>query len=113
MALIFLKIHSIVRGLILLVSLVALVKFAIGWLRNGVFTNFDQRLRSTFVGLMDLQALLGLILLLWNGLVDGAGFPRYRLEHMGVMILAVGLSHMSARWKDAADPVRFRNTFLI
>ena len=113
MSLILLNIHSIVRGLILLVSLVALIKFAIGWLRGGTFTNFDQRLRLAFVSLMDLQALLGLILLLWNGLVDGAGFPRYRLEHMGLMILAVALSHMSARWKDAADTIRFRNTFLV
>jgi len=113
MALILLIAHSIVRWLIILTSLVALVKFAIGWLRGGTFTAFDTRLVSIFAGLMSLQAALGLVLLLWNGLVDGAGFPLYRLEHMGVMIVAVGLSHMSRRFKSATDTVRFRNTFLL
>jgi hypothetical protein len=113
MALILLILHSFVRWLVLLVGVIALVKFVIGWLRGSTFEAIDQRLRSMFVGFLDLQAGLGLILLLWNGLVDGAGFPRYRLEHMGVMILAVALGHMSARWKNAADTVRFRNNFLV
>ena len=113
MSLVLLIIHSIVRGLILILAVVALVKFAIGWLRKDTFKDVDQKITSWFSRLMDIQAALGLILLLWNGLVDGAGFPRYRLEHMVVMIVAVGVSHMSARWKNAADTEKFRNTFLL
>lgn len=110
---ILLMIHSLVRWLIILVALVALVKYAIGWLGKGSFQKFDRILGSSFSGLMDLQATLGLIFLLWNGLVDGAGFPRYRLEHMGVMIVAVALGHMQARWKNSTDTIRFRNTFFL
>lgn len=109
-ALILLIIHSFVRWLVVLVGVIAIVKFLIGWLNKSAFQKIDNRLVAAFGGLMDLQATLGLILLLWNGLVDGAGFPRYRLEHMGMMIIAVVLSHMSARFKKAEDTIRFRNT---
>jgi hypothetical protein len=85
----------------------------IGWLGKHSFQKMDNGLAAGFGGLMDLQATLGLILMLWNGLVDGAGFPLYRLEHMGVMIVAVGLTHMSARWKKSEDNIRFRNTALL
>jgi len=110
---ILLIVHSIVRVLVLLVSVVALVKFALGWLRKETFKSIDEKIATWFSRLMDVQATLGLLLLLWSGLVDGAGFPRYRLEHMGVMIVAVGLSHMSVRFKSAVDNIRFRNTFFL
>lgn len=60
---------------------------------------------------MDLQAVLGLVFFLWNGLATDIGFPRQRLEHLGVMLAAVILGHLPALWKKAADAVRFRNTF--
>jgi hypothetical protein len=108
-----LQIHSHTRWLILLIGIAALVKFLIGWLNKGSFQKVDRILISAFSGLLDLQATLGLIILLWNGLVDGAGFPRYRLEHLGAMILAVVLGHLQARWKNSPDAIRFRNTAFI
>lgn len=108
-----LQIHSDTRWLVLLVGVVALVKFLIGWLKKSPFEKVDRILISAFSGLLDLQATLGLIVLLWNGLVDGAGFPRYRLEHLGAMLVAVALGHMQARWKNADDTTRFRNTFFL
>jgi hypothetical protein len=107
---ILLMIHSIVRWLIVLVAAVAIVKFAIGWLRGGAFKGMDRGLASGFSELMDLQATLGLIFLLWNGLIDGAGFPMYRIEHTVTMIVAVAVGHLPARWKKADDKTRFRNT---
>ena len=109
---ILLMIHSIIRWLIVLVALVALVKFALGWLRGGAFKGMDRGLASGFSGLMDLQATIGLIILLWNGLVDGAGFPLYRIEHTVAMVAAVVVGHLPSRWKSAEDKTRFRNTFL-
>jgi hypothetical protein len=101
--------HSGVRWLILLVAAVAIVKFAIGWLKGGEFKGMDRGLVSAFSGLMDLQALLGIVFLLWNGLA-GAGFPLYRIEHAFVMILAATAGHLPARWKNAEPKVRFRNS---
>lgn len=102
-------IHSHMRWLILLVALVAIVKFAIGWLRGGAFKGMDRGLASGFSGLMDLQVTLGIIFLVWSGLA-GAGFPMYRIEHATTMIIAAVLGHLPARWKNAAAGIRFRNT---
>jgi hypothetical protein len=110
---ILLMIHSIVRWLIVLVGLAALVKLAIGWIRGGSFKGIDRGLASGFSGLMDLQATLGLIFLLWNGFATDIGFPLFRLVHMGVMLLAVFVSHLHVRWKNAQDKIRFRNSFLV
>jgi multisubunit Na+/H+ antiporter MnhB subunit len=110
---IVLVIHSHLRWLVVLVAVIAAVKFAIGWLRGGVFKGMDRGLAAAFAGTIDLQALLGIINLLWLGFsANGGGFPRHRLEHAFIMILAAVLSHLPARWKTAADNIRFRNTFL-
>lgn len=108
-----LQIHSEIRWLIVIVAVVTLVKFLIGWLRDGSFKKFDRILGAAFSGLLDLQGTLGLVFLLWNGLVDGAGFPRHRLEHTGVMIAAMVVGHLGARWKNTEDKIRFRNSFLM
>ncbi|NWG05144.1 MAG: hypothetical protein HXY35_00515 [Chloroflexi bacterium] len=103
--------HSGLRWLILLVAAVAIVKFVLGWLRGGEFKGMDRGLASGFSGLMDLQALLGIVFLVWNGF-SGAGFPLYRIEHGVAMILAAVAAHLPARWKNADSKTRFRNSLL-
>jgi hypothetical protein len=106
---ILLMIHSVVRWLIVIVAVVAAVKFTLGWLRGGAFKGMDRGLAAGFSGLMDLQATLGIIFLIWDGIVN-SGFPMFRIEHAVMMILAVVVGHLPARWKNAADKIRFRNT---
>ena len=109
---ILLMLHSIVRWVIVLVAVVAIVKLALGWLRGGAFKGMDRGLVAGFSGLMDLQATLGIVFLLWNGLATEIGFPRHRIEHAFVMIIAAVVAHLPARWKSAADATRFRNSLL-
>ena len=109
---VLLIIHSYLRWLILIVALVAVIKFAWGWLRGGTFKSMDRGLTSGFSGLMDLQAAFGLILLIWSGLA-GAGFPMFRIEHAVTMIIAAAVAHLPARWKNADDKKRFRNSLFI
>jgi hypothetical protein len=109
---VLLTIHSVVRWLIVIVAVVAAVKFAMGWLRGGTFSSVDQRLATSFSGLIDLQVTLGFILLIWSGLA-GAGFPIYRIEHTVTMIIAAVVAHLQARWKNADDKTRFRNSLFI
>ena len=109
---ILLSIHSIVRWLIVVVALIALVKFAIGWLGNGRFAGMDRGLTSGFSGLIDLQTTLGIIFLLWSGLA-GAGFPMVRIEHTTTMLIAAVVAHLPMRWKNAPDKIRFRNSFIV
>jgi hypothetical protein len=103
--------HSHLRWLILVVALVAVVKFAWGWLRGGSFQRMDSGLASGFSGLMDLQATLGIILLIWNGVIGG--FPMFRIEHAVTMIIAAVVAHLNVRWKNAEDKIRFRNSLFI
>lgn len=105
--------HSGLRWVILLVAVVAIVKFTIGWLKGGPFKGMDRGLVSGFSGLMDLQVLLGLIFLIWNGLAPNVGFPRHRIEHAFIMIVAAVVAHLSARWKKAEDKIRFRNSLFV
>lgn len=104
-----LVIHSHTRWLVILVALIAVVKFTVGWLRGGAFKGMDRGLAAGFSGLMDLQATLGLVFLIWNGLA-GTGFPMYRIEHAVIMVLAATAGHLPARWKNFPDALRYRNT---
>ncbi|MEP7135280.1 MAG: hypothetical protein ABI904_10135 [Chloroflexota bacterium] len=109
---ILLMLHTIVPVFILLVAVIAIVKFALGWLRGGEFKGMDRGLMSGFSGLMDLQATLGIIYLIWNGLAD-EGFPAFRIEHGVTMIIAAAVAHLSTRWKNADDKTRFRNNLFV
>ncbi|MDP1546047.1 MAG: hypothetical protein Q8L87_08495 [Anaerolineales bacterium] len=101
--------HSHFRWIVLLAAVLAVVKFTVGWLRGSEFKGMDRGLAAAFSGVMDLQATLGFILFIWMG-VTGLGFPMYRIEHAVTMIIAASIAHLPARWKNAADSIRFRNT---
>lgn len=109
---ILLMIHSILRWVILLVAVIAIVVFLVSWLRRSQLQGVDRGLMSGFSGLMDLQATIGIVLLLWGGFT-GLGFPRYRIEHGVMMVLAAVVAHLSVRWKNADEPLRYRNYFLV
>lgn len=104
-----LVLHSHTRWLILLVAIVAIVKFAIGWLRGGSFKGMDRGLAAAFSGLMDLQVTVGLVFLIWTSAV-GVPFTPNRIEHLTTMLIAAVVAHLPAMWKKSADNIRFRNT---
>ena len=106
---IVLMIHSLVRWVFVILALVLLVKFAIGWLQNKQFTGMDRGLLAGLTGTVDLQLLLGLILLIGYG-----SYSRHQLEHTFTMILALLLLHiMPRRWKDSPGALRFRNNLVV
>jgi hypothetical protein len=109
---ILLMAHSGLRWLVIVVAAVAIIEYLIGWLRRAQFRGMDRGFMAAFSGLMDLQATLGIILLLWSGFT-GAGFPGFRLLHGLIMIIAAVVAHMSVRWKNADDTTRFRNNLFI
>ena len=105
---ILLMAHSGLRWLILVVAVIAILKYLMGWLSRGQFKGMDRGLMSGYTGLMDLQGTIGIILILWTGFT-GMGFPLYRIEHGVIMIHAAVAAHLSARWRNANDTTRFRN----
>lgn len=106
---ILLKFHGGVRWLVALVALIAIVRFALGWLRRSEHGGMDRGLMAAFSGLIDLNALTGLIL--FFGL--GGGLTRHRLEHMATMLLALIVAHLSAIWRRSEDSgAKFRNNLI-
>jgi multisubunit Na+/H+ antiporter MnhB subunit len=106
-----LAIHSFVRWIIILVAVMVIIKFAISWMRNSAFKGMDRGLVSAYSGLLDLQVMIGLIYLIWNGIV-AAGFPAYRIEHGVTMLIAAAVGHLPARFKNMHDKLRFQYSLL-
>ena len=106
-----LTLHSILRWATIIVAVAALIKFGIGWLGKKPYDDSANRLRVAYTSLMDVQLLLGGLYLALGGLL-GFGWPSYRLEHLGIMVVAVVLAHLTSLGKDKGDPIRYRNGFL-
>ena len=100
-------IHSAVRWAIIVIAVIAIIKFTLALVTNASFKGLDRGLSSGYSGLMDLQVLIGLIYFIWNGLAV-TGFPAYRILHMIVMILAAALGHIPSRLKSMPDKPRFQ-----
>lgn len=104
--------HSLVRWIVVLVALAALVKIGLVFFQGGTYDELSRRLMIGFSGAITLQWVIGLVFLVVYGGVVGFGL-RHFWEHLVVMTVAVGLSHMSPRWKKADDRTRARASLLI
>ena len=97
--------HSGVRWLVVAAALAALVFFGYGWLAKKYSAKPARILPAAYSGLLDLQVLIGFIYLFT------AGFNRYRLEHMTVLLIAAVVAHLPRKWRDGAVEIYYRNTF--
>jgi bacteriorhodopsin len=95
---ILLEIHSILRWVIVIVGLIAIVKFLIGWISKSEFGRMDRGLSSGFSGLIDLQVMLGLVYFLVAGL-GGAGISSFSIEHTVTMLIAAFVAHAPTIFK--------------
>jgi hypothetical protein len=102
-------IHGMIRWLVALVAVVAIVKFVMGWLRQMPYAGMDRGLMSGYTGLLDLNFLLGLIILIFGG-----GFTEPRTEHAVTMLIAIAIAHSSAAWRKSEDAQKkFRNNLVV
>jgi len=110
--------HSGLRYLILLAAVIVVIKSLIGWFGNTSYSKFDKILAPSYVGLMHLQLLLGLILYFISPMVTynmGDKVSRYwSVEHITIMILAVAAAQIGRSIsKKAGDAqVKFRFQFI-
>ena len=81
--------HSGLRYLVLLAGVAALVYLAAGLARGKPFDKAAGALTGAYVGLMDLQVLLGVILWLMI-----PGYPAL-MGHIVMMLAAVTAGHMA------------------
>lgn len=102
-------IHGELRWVIAIVAIAILIKFAIGWLGKRNYQPLDRSLLLGYTILMDINLLLGLILLFTYGIN-----VTYRIEHAVTMILAVVAAHMTAIWRRSEDSAtKYRNQLLM
>lgn len=113
---VLLVIHSWIRWLLLLVALIAVVKYVIGLVQNSAYDGMARGLMAAFSGLMDLNVVVGVIQLIvgWGAFAAAAGgFPRRPIEHLTVMLIATVTAHLPGRWKDKPDGLRYRNGLIV
>lgn len=81
-------VHSMVRYLVLLAGVLAIVTATVGWGRGGAEVRRAERsAMGAFAGLLDLQVLLGLLLLIF--------WPFYPMliGHIAMMVVAAVVAH--------------------
>ncbi len=110
-ATILLYAHSGIRWLIVLVAILTLAVFGYAWATRKSFLKLKRILPSAYSSLLDSQVVIGLISLLLVTLKAG-GIPRYRWEHMAIMILSALLAHLPAHWRKSKKENFYRNTLL-
>lgn len=82
---IVLLIHALVRFLLLIVALVGVIYTLVGLFQQRAPVQMDQTLGSVFVGVYDLQMLLGLLIILLGGLTQAI--------HPVVMFIGLVVAH--------------------
>jgi hypothetical protein len=104
-------IHGELRWIFALVAVLGIVRTVYGLVRDGKFSSFDSRWTLVYSILLDLQALYGILLILYLSFVE-LGSTRATINWIGVhpvfMLAAVVVGHLGPRWKDAPDRKRFQ-----
>lgn len=109
--------HSYLRWIVLGAAFLVLGRSVTGWRSGRSWTPGDARALAGFVGLLDLQLVLGLVLYLVLSPISGAFFADpasgmkdsvlrfFGVEHVFAMTIAVGVVHAGrARAKKAIEP---------
>lgn len=104
-----LMLHALWRWVVAGVALIALVKFALGWLQKKNPEPLDRRLLLGFTTTLDIQVLLGIVLVILMALNAAVG--RTAIEHIVIMVVAVVVAHLTAMWRKREDNTFLRNNF--
>src|SRR5262245_26706735 len=114
-----LVVHSLLRWLVLAAGLVAFGRALAGMRGRGAWTPADDRAGQLFVGTLDLQFLIGLVLYFGLSPITRAAFQDFggamgnsmlrfwAVEHILGMVIAVALAHIGrVRVRKTTDAVR-------
>jgi hypothetical protein len=101
---ILLGLHNLVRWVVIVLAIVALVRAYRGWLGKRDWMENDRKVGVFFGMAVDIQFLLGLILILLVGIQNLGSFG---VDHVIPMIVAVVLIHVgTAMARRASEPVK-------
>lgn len=94
---IVLMLHSVLRYIVLLAAVIGLLKAIFNLFTKNASTSADSILASIFLGTFDLQALLGILIILLGGLRG----PLHPLLMFVALVLAHGFSSVIKRGAEA------------
>ena len=112
--------HSGLRWLVLVAVVVAVLKSLVGLFGGTNYTKFDKILAVSFVGMMHLQLLIGLVLYFFYSpfVTYNMSDPEQRfwsVEHLALMLFAVAAAQVgrsiSKKTQDAQVKFRFQSIF--
>ncbi len=101
-----LHLHSVIRWVVLILAIIVTLKSLMGVFGNPVYAKLDNILSASYVGLMDLMLLLGLVLYVFLSPITQSAFNDFgaamgnaavrfwAVEHITIMIIAVALAHI-------------------
>lgn len=118
-----LSLHSWLRWVVLIVGLIALARAIAGWAGTRPWTTGDDSIGAAFVGTLDLQMLLGLLLYAWLSPITWTAWsdlglamrtPTLRfwvVEHAFGMLVAIAVAHIGrTRLRRAESDARRHRT---
>ncbi len=104
--------HSHMRHLIFTLGVLSFVFSLFTFLRKAQPAKWEKILVKTYVYVLTLQFLLGLIQLLYRW-SDYGDMLRVRLEHGFIMLVAVGIGHWGLKFVRKGGAMGTRNTMLV
>lgn len=116
------EIHNILRWIVLLLAVVTIVKYLIGWFGKSSFKTLDNRLSLFYVSSLDLQLLIGLFLYFFLSPVtqsvmqlgsmqlDDPNSRFFAIEHPAAMLMGIICAHIGrvALKKAQGDTAKFK-----
>ncbi|MBE0697782.1 MAG: hypothetical protein IH586_12745 [Anaerolineaceae bacterium] len=121
-----LTLHNIVRWLVVIAAILAIVRAINGLAFKRGYTQQDNKVGFWFTITMDIQVLLGILLYFFlspitmsamqnfGGAMGNAAVRFYAVEHILIMILALGVAHMGRSFirKGSTAPEKHRRTLI-
>lgn len=117
--------HNVLRWIVLLAAFLTLGNALVGWFGKQTWKEGDRRFGVAFVGALDLQVLLGLLLQFVLSPVTRHAYANMKLamkdavlrffavEHVSIMLVAVVLAHVgSVMVKRAAPETKYRTAVI-
>lgn len=106
--------HSWTRWAFLVVAVIAIIMFVMGFFQKRPWTETAHRILNGYGSLLGLQWLFGLILVIALGSQTGFGVRHY-WEHLTVQTIAmvVANAHHAWRRREMPDSTRWRNGMLV
>ncbi len=106
-------IHRILGETLLLIALIGVILAVVGLVRRRSLGRVESVFGLIYAGLLDLQALLGLVQLIWRLIVAGpAVLTPAVILHPFVMVLALAVVHGTRNRRNSPPPAGHRAQLL-